>query len=206
MSGQSHDLGDVASLALLAGYGDSYVIPGDEVYVVDQDCDYVYRLPTGAAHVADGFNIIDAVFLSGFWERRGSSSPGGGGLRFNTVAVGAAGSGRLIDADISGLVDGSSVAWVESVKDSWRWDATSTLTADNITVCNPTANGVNPGRFIREQNAAPEWMFQTTWVLSSTGNDENTGLDASNALLTTEERRRRMGPNAQWQASTAYHI
>jgi hypothetical protein len=204
MSQESHDLGPTPTLTTLAGFGDGYVCPGDEVYVVSEDCDYVY-LNTGSNPPADGFNIIKAIFLPGVWQRRDSGG-GAGALRYNTVAVGVLGSGRLIDADIVGLVDGTSLAWVESVKDTWRWDATSTATADNITVCNPTANGANPGRFIRKLEAAPEWMLQTEWCVSSTGNDENTGLDAANALLTTEERRRRMGISAQWQASTAYHL
>ena len=204
MSVESHDLGPVPNLTALSGYGDSYVVPGDEVYVVSEDTDYIY-LNTGSNPPADGFNIIKAIFLPGVWQRR-SSGGGAGALRFNTVAVGALGSGRLIDTSLAGLVDGTSLAWVESVKDTWRWDATSTLTADNITVANPTANGANPGRFIRELISAPEWMTQTTWVMSSSGNDENTGLDAANALLTDEERRRRMGSNGQFLANTAYHL
>ena len=191
MSVESHDLGDVASLAALAGYGDSYVVPGDEVYVVPEDTDYVYRNP-GTNPVADGFNIIKAIFLPGYWERRGGSS-GGAGLRFNTVALGASGSGRLIDVGLSGLVDGVSTAWVESVKDTWRWDATSTLTADNITVCNPTANGANPGRFIRELNPAPEWLQQTAWFVDTAGNDENDGSTALTPVKTDIEIQRRWG-------------
>ena len=209
MSVESHDLGPVPNLTALSGYGDSYVVPGDEVYVVSEDTDYIY-LNTGSNPPADGFNIIKAIFLPGVWQRR-SSGGGAGALRFNTVAVGALGSGRLIDTSLAGLVDGTSLAWVESVKDTWRWDATSTATADNITVCNPTANGANPGRFIRELIPAPEWMFQTTWVVdvansSATASDENDGLTAVTPLLTTAERRRRMGPGCIWKANTAYHI
>jgi len=209
MSVESHDLGPVPNLTQLAGYGDSYVVPGDEVYVVAEDTDYIY-LNTGSNPPADGFNIIKAIFLPGVWQRR-SSVGGSGALRFNTVAVGALGSGRLIDVAMAGLVDGTSLAWVESVKDTWRWDATSTLTADNITVCNPTANGANPGRFIRELEPAPEWMLQTTWVVdaansSALANDENDGLTATTPLLTDTERQRRMGPNPDWSKATEYHL
>jgi hypothetical protein len=203
MSVESHDLGPISDLTALSGYGDSYVVPGDEVYVVAEDCDYIY-LNTGSNPPADGFNIIKAVFLPGVWQRR-SSSGGAGALRFNTVAVGAIGSGRLIDTSLSGLVDGTSLAWVESVKDTWRWDATSTLTADNITVCNPTANGVNPGRFIRELIPAPEWMTQLTWVIDPANvaaNDENSGIDDVAPLATDAERQRRMGPSPTWNAGT----
>jgi hypothetical protein len=207
MSGESHDLGNVASLAALAGYGDGYVQPGDEIYVVAEDCDYIYR-NTGSNPVADGFNIVKALFLPGVWERRGSSA-GGVALRFNTVAIGVSGSGRLIDVGVSGLVDGVSVAWVESVKDTWRWDATSTLTADNITVCNPTANGANPGRFVRELTPAPEWMAQLTWVIDPAGrsappSDENSGA-VGFPLATDAERQRRMGARPTWYAGE-YHL
>jgi hypothetical protein len=207
MSVESHDLGPISDLTALSGYGDSYVVPGDEVYVVAEDCDYIY-LNSGSNPVADGFNVIKAIFLPGVWQRR-SSGGGAGALRFNTVAVGALGSGRLIDVALAGLVDGTSLAWVESVKDTWRWDATSVLTADNITVANPTANGVNPGRFIRELNPAPEWMTQLTWVidpagLTATPSDENSGA-VGFPLATDAERQRRMGYNPTWYAG-AYHL
>ena len=208
MSVESHDLGPVPNLTALSGYGDSYVVPGDEVYVVSEDTDYIY-LNTGSNPPADGFNIIKAIFLPGVWQRR-SSGGGSGALRFNTVAVGALGSGRLIDTALTGLVDGTSLAWVESVKDTWRWDATSTLTADNITVCNPTANGANPGRFIRKLEPAPEWMQQITWVVDAANStalasDENDGTTAATPLLTDTERQRRMGENPIWILA-AYHL
>jgi len=224
MSQESHDLGPVSTLVTLAGYGDGYVCPGDEVYVVSEDCDYIYR-NTGANPPADGFNIIKAVFLPGIWERRGLAGPvgppgpigppgpagaSGAALPFNTVAVGALGSGRLIDVALAGLIDGTSLAWVESVKDTWRWDATSTLTADNITVANPLANGANPGRFIRELFAAPEWALQTTWVVdelntSTLASDENDGFTATTPLLTNAEFNRRTSVGTVWAANTAYH-
>jgi hypothetical protein len=204
MSGESHDLGNVASLAALAGYGDGYVQPGDEIYVVTEDCDYIYR-NTGSNPVADGFNVIKALFLPGIWERRGGSA-GSTSLRFNTVATGLSGSGRLIDAGVSGLVDGVSVAWVESVKDSWRWDATSTLTADNITVCNPTANGANPGRFIRKLIPAPEWLQQASWFVSTAGNDENDGNTALTPVKTDVEIGRRWGVGKRAQISVPVTI
>ncbi len=65
MSVESHDLGPVPNLTALSGYGDSYVVPGDEVYVITEDTDYIYR-NTGTNPVADGFNIIKAIFLPGF--------------------------------------------------------------------------------------------------------------------------------------------
>jgi len=196
MSQESHDLGPTPSLLTLAGYGDGYVGPGDEVYVVSEDTDYIYR-NTGANPPADGFNIVKAVFLPGVWERRNNVPAGAGvgasALRFNTIAVGAVGSGRLIDVPLAGLIDGTSLAWTESVKDTWRWDATSTLTADNITVENPLANGVNPGRFIRELIPAPEWLQQATWFVDTAGSDENSGLTALAPVKTDAEIRRRWG-------------
>jgi len=211
MSQESHDLGPTPSLLTLAGYGDGYVCPGDEVYVVSEDTDYIYR-NTGANPPADGFNIIKAVFLPGIWERRNNVPAGAGvgasALRFNTVAVGAVGSGRLIDVPLAGLIDGTSLAWTESVKDTWRWDATSTLTADNITVANPIANGVNPGRFIRKLEPAPEWLQQAQWTIDpALGDNENIGTAAA-PLKDDIERQRRMGANPQWGLGgvTAYDI
>ena len=209
MSVESHDLGPVPNLTALSGYGDSYVVPGDEVYVVSEDTDYIY-LNTGSNPPADGFNIIKAIFLPGVWQRR-SSGGGAGALRFNTVAVGALGSGRLIDTSLAGLVDGTSLAWVESVRDTWRWDATSTATADNISVCNPTANGANPGRFIRELKPDPTWMITNhNWFIRpSTGNNENDGLTDLTALADAEEFHRRTGVAGGYRVEWGpgdYHI
>jgi len=196
MSQESHDLGPTPTLLTLAGYGDGYVCPGDEVYVVSEDTDYIYR-NTGANPPADGFNIIKAVFLPGIWERRNNVPAGAGvgasALRFNTIAVGAVGSGRLIDVALAGLIDGTSLAWTESVKDTWRWDATSVLVADNITVANPIANGANPGRFIRQLEPAPEWLQQAAWFIDTAGNNENDGSSALTALQTDVEIQRRWG-------------
>ncbi len=114
---------------------------------------------------------------------------------FNTVATGAAGSGRLIDvplATLASLSNGGALAFVLSVKDFWRWDPLSTLTPDNITVATPTAV-VGAGRFIRMLIYAPEWRRQTAWTISSAGNDENDGATLT-PLATTTEWSRRIGP------------
>jgi hypothetical protein len=62
----------IPTLAQLAGYGDSRVNPGDEVYVVDIDADFVYRLQSPLPPI-DGVNLVKAIFLPGFWERRNAS-------------------------------------------------------------------------------------------------------------------------------------
>jgi hypothetical protein len=130
---------------------------------------------------------------------------------FNTIATGAAGSGRLIDltvAQLATLTQGDAL-WVESVKDTFRWEPTSVLVPDQITIVNPTANGAT-GRFVRQLIPAPEWMIQTSWFvdgsnMSTLANDENTGLTATAPLLTDLERQRRMGPVPSW-TQLEYHI
>jgi hypothetical protein len=191
---------------------DFTVEDGELVYVRLTQQWFVYRVNSGL--VVDGINVIAPAYGNGVWELL-NIGPGGAnaGLGpFNTVAKGLAGSGRLLDVTAGqiALLKRGNVAWVESVKDFWRWDPASTLTADNITICNPTANGVNPGRFIRELIPAPEWMLQPTWIMdgsnsSTTASDENDGLTAATPLLTDLERQRRMGPAPVW-TQLEYHL
>lgn len=118
---------------------------------------------------------------------------------FATLATGSAGSGRLIDvtADaIASLKNGSAV-WVSSVGDVFRWDVASALTADNITIVNPTANGANPGRFIRALLGNPASRQQASWFVSTGGIDEASGLTALAPLRTDAEIQRRWGPSPQ---------
>lgn len=100
------------------------------------------------------------------------------------------------------------VVYVESVYAYWKWlplDTQVDDTATEVTICAPTVVGVGAGRFVRLDIASPEVMNQTEWNISSAGNNEATGLVGA-PFLTTAERRRRMGPNAAWKPSTAYHI
>lgn len=159
-----------------------------------------------------------AVATGGAWLAIASVATGLG--PFTTIVQTTTGA-RLIDVSASQLavLERGSRVWVESVKDFWRWDPSSTLTPDNITVCNPTANGANPGRFIRTLTPAPEWMFiySTAGAAGATGliidganssgtaSDENDGLTAATPLLTDLERQRRMGPVPVW-TQQEYHI
>jgi hypothetical protein len=80
----------------------------------------------------------------------------------------------------------------------------------------PPDDGVNTvhaltGCWRRLNIPHPSWMDQTEWVideLNSTGmaNDENRGISDTQPLRTAAERQRRMGADAKWRASTAYHI
>lgn len=103
------------------------------------------------------------------------------GAVFNTVRLGALGSGRLIDieaAQLAVLTNGDSV-WTISLKSAYRWDPLSTLADDATgnTVVQPLAiTGSNPGRFIRDTDADPEWAVVATWHVDAVnGNNENDG-------------------------------
>jgi len=195
---------------------DFTVEDGELVYVRLGQQWFVYRENSGL--VPDGVNVIAPAYGNGVWQILNIAAgppvppPASALGPFNTVAKGLAGSGRLLDVtalQLAGLTRGN-VVWVESVKDFWRWDPASALTADNITVCNPTANGVNPGRFVRELIAAPEWMLQTTWIVdgansTAVASDENDGLTSAAPLLTDLERQRRMGPTPAW-TQLEYHL
>jgi hypothetical protein len=63
------DRGSVATTAALAGFGDSRIIPGDEVYVTSDDADFVYRVAPPLL-VADADSIVKSIFLPGYWVRR----------------------------------------------------------------------------------------------------------------------------------------
>jgi hypothetical protein len=197
---------------------DYTVEDGETCWVRATQAMYVFRLNSGL--VPDGVNVIASLYSSGVWQKLnvGAVGPGSSLGPFNTVATGAVGSGRLLDvtaAQIAGLTNGQS-AWVISVRDVWRWDPASTQAADNITICNPTANGVNPGRFVRQEIPDPSWMAQLTWVIdpaNGVANDENSGATALLPLKSDAERQRRMGifplwngGDATYSSPTAYHL
>jgi hypothetical protein len=173
---------------------DYTVEDGETVWVRSTQAMYVYRVNSGL--VPDGANVIASLYGNGVWEKLNVSAAASLGP-FNTVAAGAVGSGRLIDVDSTqiGLLTSGTRVWVISMLDFWRWDPLSTLTSDNATVVNPTANGVNPGRFIRELIAAAEWKQQATWHVSdATGTVDNDGL-TSGTSITGLELGRRLGNN-----------
>lgn len=132
----------------------------------------------------------------------------GGIAPFTGVNNGTARLLKAINAFELASVQEGDLLYVESVIDYWKWLPTSSEpdnTATECTVCAPTIVGAGLGRFVRMCIASPEVMRQTEWNFASTGSNEATGLPGS-PLLTTTERQRRMGPNAQWRPSTAYHI
>jgi hypothetical protein len=182
---------------------DFTVEDGELVYVRLTQQWFVYRVNSGL--VVDGINVIAPAYGNGVWELL-NIGPGGAnaGLGpFNTIATGAVGSGRLIDVTAGqiALLKRGNLAWVESVRDFFLWDPTSALAQDTfnaggtpMTIVNPTANGVNPGRFLREFTAQPQWRAQRQWVVRpTTGNDENSGADDVTPLASNAELQRRLG-------------
>lgn len=108
-------------------------------------------------------------------------------------------------AELATLREGD-IVYVQNLRDYWKWLPLSAIASNDITYCAPTVVGVGLGRFERLNLASPDWMLQKTWVLASTGADENDGLTLATALLTDEERQRRWGPAPLWDGSSAYHI
>jgi hypothetical protein len=81
-------------------------------------------------------------------------------------------------------------AYVASVRDWFRWDPSSTATADDITVVSLTANGGSAGRFLREFRGDPYWRAQTAWFVDTAGNDENDGSSLAPVKTDAEIQRR----------------
>jgi hypothetical protein len=186
----------------ISGPGDSLadsdqaVTDGEMVFVRSTRQVFVYENPS--AQVPDGVTIVKSNFGAGNWIL----VPTGGGASYsgyyNTASAGALGSGRLLDVTLGflgALSDGTKV-WVRSVRDSYTWYATRSDVADGLLVVNPTSNGVNPGRFIRDQIASVTWETQASWFVGTTGADENSGIDSAHALRTDAERQRRWGKAA----------
>lgn len=105
----------------------------------------------------------------------------------------------LTATQIAGLVTGTAI-WVDTLSDYFVWQADSTITADSITVVNPTANGVNPGRFLRDSVVSTRWLNQVDFYVDETnGNDEYDGTLATHTtgfigpVKTYDEIVRRLG-------------
>lgn len=80
--------------------------------------------------------------------------------------------------------------YVQNIRSSFTYDATSTATADQITV----VQAVGTGRFVRNQVADVRWQAQTAWFVDPTsGFDENLGATSGAALKTWAELSRRVG-------------
>lgn len=151
-----------------------------------------------------GFQYYDTTLGSPIWWN-GSSWVVGSITNTTTAFSNVTAARGMAAQPFSQLSNGSSILWIDSFKDYFRWNATSTSTDDGIQVINPTLNGVNPGRLIRMLVPATEWMQQLLWTVDSVaGNDENIG-SAGAPIKTDAERQRRMGPAPLWNGG-AYHV
>jgi hypothetical protein len=192
-----HSLTPVLSIS---GLGDSLadsdfaVQDGEMVFVRSTRQLFVYENPS--TQVPDGVTIVASNFGAGNWILVPTTTGNSYSGYYNTASAGALGSGRLLDVTsgfLGALSDGTKV-WVRSVKDSYTWQATSAAVADGLLVVNPTSNGVNPGRFIRDQIASQTWATQLAWYIdpsNGAANDENSGLTALLPLKTALELYRR---------------
>ncbi len=187
---------DITGLGDVLSNSDYVVTDGELIFVRSTRQVFAYRNPP--LLVADGVNVVSSNFGAGTWELVATVGAGETSFAgyFNTASTGAAGSGRLLDVTTAylGLLTDQSKVWVKSVRDSYTWYATSTEVHDGVLVVNPTSNGANPGRFIRDNIASPTWAKQATWYIDpSGGNDENTGLTSGAATKTIAEMERRVG-------------
>lgn len=189
-------------------------VDGAPTFVKDHNEPWYWfaTLPSGITASVDGSSGAIAGTHGGFYVSLAALLALifviGGVAPFTGVNNGSARLLKAISAFELGSLDTGDLVYVESVIDFWKWLPLSTEadnTATECTVCAPTIVGVGPGRFVRMCIASPEVMLQTEWHFASTGSNEATGLPGS-PLLTTSERRRRMGPYAIWRANTAYHI
>ena len=64
------DLGKVSDLSSLAAFGNSYVQPGDNVFVVSEQTEYFYAL------ASQGASSVKATLLAGYWFPADGSSVG----------------------------------------------------------------------------------------------------------------------------------
>jgi hypothetical protein len=93
--------------------------------------------------------------------------------------------------------------YIETVRDEYVVDKTSTAASDGITVITPASGA---GKFVRRNIPHPSWMAQLVWVVDViNGSDEKSGVNLANAIKTDAERQRRMGPDPLWNGG-AYHI
>lgn len=97
---------------------------------------------------------------------------------------------KLFSMDITNVANHSRV-FVESVRDYFRLEKTSTLTVDGYSVVLPISGF---GRWVRENTRDGYWPTQTTWYIDPiSGGDENDGSTSVTALKTLAEFIRRVG-------------
>ncbi len=95
---------------------------------------------------------------------------------FTTVNNGGSRPLKAISASEFATMQNGSVVYVESVKRYYQWNPLSTETDDTGTAaslnhfCNPTVNGVNPGRFeALFAITSPDWLLQDFFIDSAAG-------------------------------------
>src|SRR6266571_3474530 len=125
-------------------------VEGAWTFLTSTQTYWIWRsvLPAGEVVSADGSTGATTSSPGGFWVNSGVGTTGGGAAlpQVNTIAVGAVGSGRLVDLAVPPAGGETSVVFVKSVLDFFRWDPVSTTAADAISVVALLANGVAAGR------------------------------------------------------------
>jgi len=129
---------------------------------------------------------------------------------FTTVNNGGARPLKGISAAEFALLQNGSEVYVESVRDSYKWnpdcieaDDTGSATALNR-YCNPTVNGVNPGRLERMFQYSPDWRIQDFFIDSATGHNENDGSFTS-PLANDVELYQRWGASCNLETERVVH-
>jgi len=107
----------------------------------------------------------------------------------------------------AGSIENGETVYVETFRDSFILNRSIRPTADGVLTIAASGSGV----WERLRIPHPSWMNQRDWVIdeansTSVANDENSCVDAEHPCRTAAERRRRMGSEAQWRASTVYHL
>lgn len=175
------------NLAMLSGYGDSYVVPGDEVYVVAEDCGYVYR-NTGSNPPADGFNVVKALFLPGVWRRNsatlvGSGSQPGAPRLINVFGCRDFAEVRSITAPAAALPESLTVYCRSTPGDMGGgvFHLLSTSAPDDDGVVLRTASGA---AYVRQYYGVPDvrWFGVIVYADTLAAYGPNGGIDSTAAL------------------------
>lgn len=128
--------------------------------------------------------FINSASLSGL-DLLGTSANGNGNLALDNIAALSA----VNDVNLNN----GAVYFTNDVKDSWRLDKFSISTVDGVTVAS-TLSGT--GRWIRLNQAYPEWAAQSEWHIDPvSGSDTNSGDSLGASLKTWSEINRRIGIN-----------
>jgi len=129
---------------------------------------------------------------------------------FTTVNNGGARPLKGISAVEFALLRNGTLVYVESVRDFYKWNPASTEADDTGTAtalnryCNPTVNGVNPGRLERMFLYSPDWRVQDFFIDSATGHNENDGSIAT-PLANDVELFQRWGASCNLETIRAVH-